>query len=73
MAYAGSQGAEASLWWLDIETANRWLQVNVGGHGSRRPAWRLTWSAHAPGTYELCCRARDPPGHEKPAEQLWTA
>ena len=29
VAYASSQGASASLWWLDIETANSWLQANV--------------------------------------------
>jgi sulfane dehydrogenase subunit SoxC len=33
-------------------------------------AWRFEWDAQ-PGTYELCCRARDGSGNEQPLEPTW--
>lgn len=36
-------------------------------------AWRYTWDAAHPGTYELLCRAWDATGAVQPAEQAWTA
>jgi DMSO/TMAO reductase YedYZ molybdopterin-dependent catalytic subunit len=49
-----------------------WAQAELGepvGRWAWR-GWTCRWEP-APGSYELCCRARDSAGNEQPGEPLW--
>ena len=51
--------------WADAELVrdldSRWAWVG----------WRYSWAPSVPGTYELCCRARDDAGNEQPLDASW--
>ena len=47
------------------------VDETVDGHAWQ--SWRCSWDASVPGTYDLCCRARDGAGNVQPFDQFWTA
>ncbi len=58
---------------VSTDGGRSWDGAAVDGVDSGRWAWRgwsFRWTAE-PGTYELCCRARDSAGNEQPLEPPW--
>jgi sulfane dehydrogenase subunit SoxC len=48
-------------------------EVEPPAHAYAWQAWRCDWDAATPGSYELCCRARDAAGAVQPVEPNWNA
>ena len=57
-ADGGASWAEAEIV-RDLDSRLAWI------------GWRHTWQPTAPGTYVLCCRARDEAGNEQPLDAPW--
>jgi len=58
---------------VSADGGETWEQVTLDEEDAGRWAWRgwkHGWEL-APGSYELCCRARDSAGNEQPAEPAW--
>jgi DMSO/TMAO reductase YedYZ molybdopterin-dependent catalytic subunit len=59
---------------VDVSTdaGRTWSPAELGPPAPRWAwrRWAYSWDA-SPGTYELCCRARDESGGEQPLEPLW--
>ena len=78
----GGCGLEGRAWsgWGSIE----WVEVSADAGRSWRRAelepdvsptawrgWSYEWRPREPGTYDLCCRARDTAGNEQPLDPTW--
>jgi DMSO/TMAO reductase YedYZ molybdopterin-dependent catalytic subunit len=50
-----------------------WAAADLGPSGGPAAwrAWRFSWTPQGPGSYELCCRARDDAGNVQPLEPEW--
>jgi DMSO/TMAO reductase YedYZ molybdopterin-dependent catalytic subunit len=58
---------------VSTDGGSSWADAQLGPPTLGRWAWRswqFEWNAR-PGTYELCCRARDASGNEQPLEPTW--
>ena len=58
---------------VSVDGGGSWEAASLGRTEFGPWAWRgWTYAWHAvPGTYVLCCRARDEAGNEQPLEPLW--
>ena len=50
-----------------------WAPAQLGSQPSPHAwrGWTFAWDPQEPGTYELCCRARDDAGNQQPLEEAW--
>jgi DMSO/TMAO reductase YedYZ molybdopterin-dependent catalytic subunit len=58
---------------ISLDGGETWASAELDDDLDRPWAWRgwsFEWQA-LPGTYELCCRARDEAGNEQPLEPAW--
>ena len=58
---------------VSVDGGESWSPAELGPAALGRyawRAWRFRWDA-TPGTYELCCRARDAAGNEQPLVPSW--
>jgi DMSO/TMAO reductase YedYZ molybdopterin-dependent catalytic subunit len=60
---------------VSADGGRTWATAEVGEPVGARgwQPWRGRWEALTPGSYELCCRARDAAGNVQPLDQYWTA
>jgi DMSO/TMAO reductase YedYZ molybdopterin-dependent catalytic subunit len=57
---------------VSADGGERWESAELGDPAGRWAwvGWTYHWEAE-PGSYELCCRARDSAGNDQPVEPLW--
>ena len=57
---------------VSVDGGESWEPAELGDRAGRWAwvGWTYRWDPE-PGSYELCCRARDSAGNEQPSEPLW--